>query len=162
MRNIIKQSLLASTFLIGTAMALSAETVVVVPLDVTGSAVVGTTVDGDPIVRKTTYIVVAPGMTAEQIAAVNSDKGLPDGPAPGPYFNWKVTSADGQPVGVVTYSVQDENGIIDNVVVLMEDGRSIRIANGISAMGDGTIELRITKAEVLAASVAGFSNIRVD
>ena len=44
----------------------------------------------------------------------------------------------------------------------MADGRSIRIANGISAMGDGTIELRITKAEVLAASVAGFSNIRVD
>ena len=54
MRNIIKQSLLASTFLIGTAMALSAETVVVVPLDATGSAVVGTTVDGDLIVRKTT------------------------------------------------------------------------------------------------------------
>ena len=162
MRNIIKQSLLASTFLIGTAMALSAETVVVVPLDATGSAVIGTTLDGDLIVRKTTYVIVTPGMTAEQIAAVNSDKGLPDGPAPGPYFNWKVTSADGQPVGVVTYSVQDENGIIDNVVVLMEDGRSIRIANGISAMGDGTIELRITKAEVLAASVAGISNIRVD
>ena len=47
MRSIIRQSLLASTFLIGTAMALSAETVVVVPLDATGSAVIGTTLDGE-------------------------------------------------------------------------------------------------------------------
>ncbi len=130
-------------------------------LDTTTSAVVGTTVEGDLIVQNTSYSILPVPMTAAEIAAVNSKVGDSDGKAPGPYVGWTVTSADKMPLGTVTYSVQDGDGIISTFNMVMSDGHGIRVANGIAAMGDGTLELRLTQAEVLANASAGFSSITV-
>ena len=50
--------------------------------------------------------------------------------------------------GTITYSVQNGDGIISTFNMVMSDGHGIRVANGIAAMGDGTLELRLTQAEV--------------
>ena len=143
----IRLSLLATTILVSGAASLSAATTVA--LETTTPAAVGMTGEGDLVVQNPSYSIMPVPMTAAEIAAVNSKVGDSDGKAPGPYVGWTVTSADKLPLGTITYSVQDPDGIISSFNMVMPDGHGIRIANGIAAMGDGTLELRLTQAEVL-------------
>lgn len=160
MRSMIKTALFTTVCLLGSANLISAETATV-ELNTTTETVVGTTTEGDPVVKQTTYMVLPIPMTEEQIAAVNSTEGISDGPAPGPYAGWSVISSDKQEVGIVTFSIQDADGKIEYFNFVMPNGNRMRLTNGIRKMGDKMIELRITKAEVDANSTAGFNNVTV-
>jgi len=149
--------LLATSLAVTGAFSLSAETTAL--WNTPTSTVVGTTADGDMIVSNTTYSFLPAPMTEAEIAAVNSKISDSDGKAPGPYVGWTVTSADKMPLGTITSSVQDAAGRISTFNMVLPGGNGIRVANGIAAMGDGTLELRLTQAEVLANASAGFSSV---
>ena len=153
----IHLGLMVTTILASGALSLAAETTVA--LDATTTAIVGTTTSGDLVVKNTSYSILPVPLTAAEVAAVNSKIGDNDGSAPGPYVGWTVISADKQPLGKITYSMQDKDGKISTFNMVLPDGHGIRVANGIAAMGDGTLELRLTQAEVLANAASGFSSI---
>ena len=158
MTNRIKLAFLTTTILAAGALGVAADTTTVAPA---ASTVVGTTAEGDLVVATTTYTIVAAPMTEAEIAAVNSELSDSDGQAPGPYLGWEVTSSDMMPLGKISYSVQDEEGKIATFNMRLADGRGVSIANGVAKMGDGTIQLRITLAELMANTGKGFTAITV-
>jgi hypothetical protein len=152
MRPFLKTSFVASLCLIASAGFVAAQT----------ETVVGTTASGDQVVAETTYKIVPVPMTQAEIDAVNTSDGLVEGDAPGPYVGWTVFTADNIEVGTIVFSVQDAEGRIDNMSFAMEDGRNVRISNGVRAMGANTVELRLTKAELEANATANYTNITVE
>lgn len=161
MRSAFKIALLATTCLIGGTYSLAAETATVV-LNDPSTVVVGVTADGTVVAAQTTFVIVPTQMTEAELAAVNSPEGIENGPSPGPYFGWAVLGSDLQKVGMLTFSVQDKDGIIEYLQFQMADGRGMRITNGISAMRDHVITLRLTKDEVMLNATNGFSNISIE
>lgn len=160
MTHFIKIGLLATTILGAAALSLAAETVVV-PLNTQTDTVVGTTTNGDLVVKSTTYAIVPMPMTEAEIAAVNSDVVAGDNTVLSPYVGWQVNSSDNIEVGKITFSVQDVDGKISSFNMVMADGRHMRINNGIAEMGTKAIRLRISQTEVMASAIAHFSAIEV-
>ena len=144
MQTSLKTGLIATAILACGAFGVAAETAATTA---TTTAVVGTTTSGDLVVKSTSYKVVPRPLTPEEITTFQTVAVAP----PSPYAGWAVISADGKGLGVVTYASANTDGKVDFFGMLVPDGRTVQINNGVKDMDKGVIHLRFTFAELNSA-----------
>ena len=147
MQTFVKTGLIATAISACAAFSVAADTAATIA---TTTAVVGTTTNGDLVVKSTSYKVVPRALTADEVTTFNTVSAAP----PSPYAGWAVISADGKGLGVVTYTSANNDGKLDYFGMTVPDGRTVQINNGIKNMKDGVIRLRFTLAELDSALAA--------
>lgn len=104
---------------------------------------------------------LAGGAFAQSVVISDEPVIAADSTAPGPYAGWPVLSSDGMRVGTVEFSPEAVDGNLAFVVVRAENGNQFKINNGIAAIGNDALTLKIDKSYIDANNSKAFTTFTV-